>query len=114
MNAPDVMDGFYPLLPYSMHEYYFKNPSVPARLVPTFPFLAPGSYAKSIQCPVLFSICGKDTVAPAATTLAYAKKAPKGVINYYEDMGHFDIYLGEKHDRAWKEYAAFIQKNLPV
>jgi len=114
MNAPDVLDGFYPLIPYSMHEHYFKNQKVPARLVPGFMFLRPGAYAKSVQCPIFFSICGQDSVAPAKQTLAYAKKAPKGVIKVFEDMGHFDIYLGEKHERAWVEYVAFLQKNLPA
>jgi pimeloyl-ACP methyl ester carboxylesterase len=114
MNAPDVLKGFYPLIPYSMHEHYFTNQKVPARLVPGFPFLRPGSYAKNIQCPVLFAVCGKDSVAPAKQTLAYAKQAPRGVIHLFDDMGHFDIYLGERHERAWKEYAAFIQQHLPV
>jgi cephalosporin-C deacetylase-like acetyl esterase len=114
MNAPDVTDGFYPLLPLDKHEYYFKNMTVPARLIASFPLLAPGAHAARIKVPVLFAICGKDTVAPPKTTLAYAKKAPKGVIRYFDDMGHFDIYLGEKHDRAWKEYREFILEALPV
>jgi len=115
MNAPDVMMGFYPLMPLSVHEYYFcEGRKVPARLVPGFPFNRPGSYAKHIKCPAFFAVCGKDTVAPAAQTLAYAKQAPRGVVKLYEDMGHFDIYVGEKHDRAWKEYAAFAQEHLPA
>jgi len=114
MNAGDVVDGFFPLLPLDMHEYYFKNPAVPARLAATLPFITPGSYAKKIQCPVIFGICGKDSVAPAKTTLAYAKQAPKGVIKYYDELGHFDIYLGEPHEMAWKDYSAFIQEHLPV
>jgi len=114
MNADDVMDGFYPLLPLSMHHHYFTNQKVPARLVPLFPLNNPGSYAKHIKCPVYFGICGKDTVAPAKKTLAYAKQAPKGEYTVFDDMGHFDIYLGEKHDRAWEKYSAFIQKALPV
>lgn len=114
MNAPDVLEGFYPLMPFSMRQYYFTNQKVPARLVPTFPLLRPGAYAKNIQCPVLFAVCGMDTVAPAKKTLAYAKKAPKGTLKLYDDMGHFDIYIGEKHETAWKEYAAFMQENLPL
>lgn len=114
MNAPDVLSGFYPLMPYSMHEHYFTQQKVPARLVPGFAFNRPGSHAKNIQCPVFFAVCGKDSVAPAKQTLAYARQAPKGVVKLYDDMGHFDIYVGEKHERAWKEYATFIQQNLPV
>lgn len=114
MNAPDVLSGFYPLIPYSMHEHYFTNQKVPARLIPSFPFNRPGSYAKHIQCPAFFAVCGKDSVAPAQQTLAYAKQAPEGTIKVYEDMGHFDIYIGEKHDRAWKDYAAFATKHLPA
>lgn len=114
MNAPDVLSGFYPLIPISMHEHYFTNQKVPARLVPGFPFNRPGSYAKDIQCPVLFAVCGKDSVAPAKSTLKFARRAPRGVVKLYEDMGHFDIYLGEKHERAWKEYEAFVMEHLPT
>jgi fermentation-respiration switch protein FrsA (DUF1100 family) len=110
MNAHDVHTGFSPLVPATFEPQH----SIPARLVPKMALLRPGAYASKIECPVLFAICGKDTVAPPKPTLKFAQRAPKGVIKYYEDMGHFDIYVGEKHDRAFKDYKEFLQTNLPA
>ncbi|KAB8766473.1 hypothetical protein FH972_026633 [Carpinus fangiana] len=110
MNAPDVIDKYKPLLPtgFEAREHF------PARLIPKMPLLRPGSYAAKVQCPIFFAICANDSVAPAKTTLAYAKKAPKGTIKWYDDMGHFDIYVGEKHERAFKDYTEFLQTNFPA
>ncbi|KAJ5371482.1 Alpha/Beta hydrolase protein [Penicillium cataractarum] len=76
MNAPDVLRTFPPLIP----EGHSFQQRVPARLVLKLPFLRPGCYASDVECPTLFGICGRDSVAPASTTLAYAKAAPNGVI----------------------------------
>lgn len=87
---------------------------VPARLILQLPLLRPGSYASNIQCPILFGICGKDSVAPADATLAYAKKAPKGVIKWYEEIGHFEVYYGDAFQIAIQDYREFLQENLPI
>jgi len=110
MNAPDVMEGFPPLIP----EGFTPQEFVPARIVVKMPTLRPGTYASKIECPIFFAVCGKDTVAPAQTTISHAKKAPKGTIKVYEDMGHFDIYIGEKHERAFKDYSEFLNTHMPA
>ena len=109
MNAPDVLTTFPSLVPDG-HPF---QQTVPARLTLTLPFLRPGSYASEVECPILFGICGTDSVAPAQTTLEYAKKAPKGVIRWY-DVGHFDIYSGPPFEEAMKDYQAFLQEFLPT
>lgn len=85
MNAPDVLSDFPQLIP----EGHSFQQRVPARLTLKFSFLRPGSYSSEVHCPILFAICGRDSVAPAGPTLAYAKTAPKGVIESYLDVGHF-------------------------
>lgn len=110
MNAHDVLDGYVPLVP----EGFEPEPKVPARLIPKMPLLRPGAYAANVQCPLFVAICAKDTVAPAMPTWNYAQKAPKGTVKWYDDMGHFDIYIGEKHERAFADYAAFLKANLPA
>lgn len=110
MNAHDVMTGYQDLVPAG----FDPNDMVPARLIPKMPLLRPGAYAADVKCPILIAICAKDTVAPPKQTLAFAKKAPHGTIKWYDDMGHFDIYVGEKHDRAFKDYAEFLQTNFPA
>lgn len=110
MNAPDVLSTFPPLVPdgHSVQE------RVPARLTLKLPFLRPGSYAPDVRCPILFGICARDSVAPAGTTLAYAKTAPRGVIKWYEDVGHFEIYYGQAFERAMQDYKQFLEECLPV
>lgn len=109
MNAPDVLTDFVPLVPPG-HKI---QDEVPARLILKMPLLRPGSYAADIQCPILFGICGKDSVAPADATLAYAKKAPKGVIKWYE-AGHFEVYYGDAFQTAIHDYREFLRENLPI
>lgn len=84
MNAPDVL---HPLMPISMHEHNFTNQRIPARLLSGFPFNRPKAYAKDAQCPALFDVSGKDSMAPAKPTLKYAKLVPKVVVKFYDDMG---------------------------
>ncbi len=110
MNAPDVWDSWQPLIP----EGFTPLAHVPARIVPTVPTLRPGAYASKVKSPILFAICARDSVAPAGPTLAYAKQAPRGTIKWYDDMGHFDIYVGEKHETAFKDYVEFLHTHLPV
>jgi pimeloyl-ACP methyl ester carboxylesterase len=110
MNAPDVMGTFHRLIPSG----YEIQDEVPARLVLKLPLLRPGSYASKVQCPILFGICGQDSVAPAGPTLKYAKTAPKGVIKWYGDVGHFEVYYGEAYGKAIKDYVEFLQQNIPV
>ncbi|GAC92920.1 hypothetical protein PHSY_000479 [Pseudozyma hubeiensis SY62] len=109
MNAPDV------------HQY---RQLVPPHLQPTFPdYVAarfalhialynPGWSTSSVTCPILFAICGKDSVAPPAPSLTYARNAPKSTIKHYEHMGHFDIYTGDYFDTATSDYLDFLKSNL--
>lgn len=110
MNASDVLTDFPPLVPPG----YEIQGKVPARLITKLPLLRPGSYASDIQSPILFGICGKDTVVPADATLEYAKKAPKGIIKWYGDMGHFEIYYGDAYQKATQDYISFLQEYLPI
>lgn len=104
------MSGYKALVPQDIE----FSTTIPARFISKLPLLRPGSYAAKVSCPIFFAICAKDTVAPPKRTLAYAKKAPKGTIKWYDDMCHFDIYVGEKHERAFKDYVEFLQANFPA
>lgn len=110
MNAPDVEQGYKALIPPNLE---FLD-SIPARFVLKLPLLRPGSYASSVQSPIFFAICGKDSVAPPGPSLSYAQSAKRGTVKHYEDMGHFDIYTGEQFERVTKDYAAFLAEQMPV
>jgi pimeloyl-ACP methyl ester carboxylesterase len=110
MNAHDCLSGCEKLIPAD-----YNHPRViPARFALEIPWERPGSYAKTVKAPILFAICGLDTVAPPKPTLAWAKTAPNATIKWYDGMGHFDIYVGEAFERASADYVEFLQKNLPV
>jgi len=109
MNAPDVMK-YRKLIPPNL-----DDPSkhvVAARFALHIGFYNPGWKTSSVHCPILFAVCGQDSVAPPGPTLSYAKNAPKGTIKHYEHMGHFDIYLGQDFDIATRDYNEFLRNNL--
>jgi fermentation-respiration switch protein FrsA (DUF1100 family) len=110
MNAQDAVAGCKALIP---KDYPYTN-ATPARFILQIAFMKPGSYVPLIKAPILFAICGKDSVAPPGPTLKYAKQAAQATIKWYDDMGHFDIYLGEAFEKAIADYIAFLQEHLPV
>ena len=110
MNAPDVAEGHRPLIPAGV------NPpdEIPARIIMKLPFLCPGAHAAKVTAPIFVAVCALDSVAPPKPTIAYAKQAKRATVKVYDDMGHFDIYVGEKHERAFGDYAAFLKENVPA
>jgi cephalosporin-C deacetylase-like acetyl esterase len=110
MNSPDAMQGYKAILPDGVDHLS----SIPARLLLSLPFLHPGSAAAYVKAPIFFAICAKDNVAPPQVTFEYARKAINGTIKVYEEMGHFDIYIGKNFDIATKDYVEFLKKNLPL
>ena len=109
MNKPDVEKDLPALVPKDLPVV----DRTPARLNLKFLFFRPGAYASSVECPIFFAICKKDSVAPPDTTLSYAKMAPKGVIKEY-DASHFEIYVGEPFKQAIHDYKAFLQEHFPI
>lgn len=73
----------------------------------------PGRKARNVSCPILFSICERDTVAPAGPTQRYAAQAPKGEIRLY-DAGHFDIYVGRDFEVNIADQLDFLTRNVPI
>lgn len=104
------MPGYQALLPPGMTNLEVE--AVPARAALWIPLARPGAYASQVKTPIFFAICAKDTVAPPGPTLKFAKQAPKGTPKSYDDLGHFDIYVGEPFERATKDYVEFYKANL--
>ncbi|TKY89525.1 hypothetical protein EX895_001310 [Sporisorium graminicola] len=109
MNSHDAMT-LYDLVPPHLESEY--KDYIAARLVLHIGFYCPGWKTSKVHCPILFAICGKDSVCPSAPTLSYAKKAPKATIMHYKDTGHFNIYTGANFDMATKDYTKFLRSNL--
>ena len=109
MTAPDVVPGYLGLVPEG---FAFRN-EVAARIALHVLFYRPGRSAAKLQCPVLFCICDTDSVAPAASTLRHAAKAPQSEIKRYPE-GHFDIYKGEPFECVTADQLEFLQRRFPV
>lgn len=111
MTAADALDGYYALVHASgLDQIHIE---VPARIGLQIPLHRPGLRAKDVQCPILFSVCEHDSVAPAKATLRHAARAPKGEVKRY-DTGHFEIYLGAWFERNVADQIAFLRKHVPV
>ncbi|SCV68700.1 BQ2448_821 [Microbotryum intermedium] len=109
MNAHDAERGYLGLVPSN---FSFKD-EVAARVALQIALLYPGANAKNVECPIYFAVCKDDTVAPPASTLKYASKAPRGETKLY-NFGHFSIYQGAGYEEASKDYVRFLKKYLPV
>lgn len=107
MNAPDVEEGFYGLLPPGAE----FDDQVDARIAAHIPVNIPGRKAKDVKVPILFGICTNDTVAPAGPTRRFAAKAPKGEVKEYP-VGHFEVYVGEPFEIAVADYVEFLTRHL--
>ena len=109
MTAPDADSGYLALVPEGLD---FKN-KIPARLALDIPLYSPGKKTPEIQCPVMFCICEKDSVAPSKATLRHARRAPKAEIKTYP-KGHFEIYVGEDFERVVNDQIGFLNRHVPV
>lgn len=107
MNAADVVPGYLGLVPPDLD---FTN-AVAARIGARIPLHYPGRRAKDVQCPIMFSICDNDTVAPAGPTAEYAAEAPRGEIVHYP-FGHFEIYTGSAFETAIVDQTDFFVRHL--
>ncbi|CAO1624322.1 unnamed protein product [Parajaminaea phylloscopi] len=112
MNSHDSMDGYLSLVRPEHHGVFANH--VAARIAVKILFYYPGAKAKHVQCPILFAVCGQDSVAPAKQTLQYAAQAPRGVIKHFEEMGHFSIYSGQQFETAMSSYLQFLDDVMPV
>lgn len=109
MSAPDAMPGYLSLVPNANSHHN----EVAARVALHIPLHRPGRYAADVRCPILFTVCETDTVAPAKATLRHARKAPRHEIHLYP-AGHFEIYLGEPFERIVGDQLAFLQYYVPT
>lgn len=108
MTAPDAEPGYLNLVPSGAK---LRN-EVAARFGLQILTYYPGRRAADLNCPTLFCVCEKDTVAPSGRTLKHVRKAPKGTIKTYPE-GHFDIYVGQAFERVVADQIAFLQRTVP-
>ncbi|WP_233495892.1 alpha/beta hydrolase [Geodermatophilus sp. TF02-6] len=108
MTAPDAESGHLALVPDQPHG--FRN-EVAARVGLSSICHRPGRYTAGISCPVLFTVCDDDTVAPARTTIRHARRAPRAEIRRYP-TGHFDIYCGQAFEQVIDDRIEFLTRHV--
>ncbi len=104
MTTPDAYDGYMSLLP----EGYVHPNKVAARVALRIPFYYPGRSAAALECPALFCVAMKDSVAPSRSTIWHVRKARKGRIKRYR-TGHFDLYLEPWFDEVVADQIEFLR-----
>ncbi len=107
MNTPDAYPGYLRLVPKGAE---LCN-EVTARIGLQVITYRPGRLTSKIACPILFCVCENDSVAPAAPTLRYAAKAPRGEVKTYAE-GHFAIYVDAAFEQVVADQLAFLDKHL--
>jgi fermentation-respiration switch protein FrsA (DUF1100 family) len=109
MSTPDAEPGFAALTP---SETLWEN-RVAARIGLAIGLYRPGRAAARLTCPILFCVCDRDALAPAARTLKYAATTPHAEVRRYP-VGHFDIYVGEVWEQAVADQTDFLTRTLGV
>lgn len=109
MTAPDAKSGYEALMPAG----YDHPDRVAARVALRIPFYNPGRAAASLECPALFCVAMKDSVAPSRSTIWHVRKARKGRIKRYR-TGHFDLYLEPWFEEVVADQVEFLRENVPV
>jgi pimeloyl-ACP methyl ester carboxylesterase len=107
MPTADADAEFTALVPEGQE---FTN-AVAARVAPRIILHRPGRATRRVRAPILFSVCERDSVAPARATLRHAARAPRAEIQRYP-FGHFEIYRGAPFERAVADQLEFLQRHL--
>jgi len=109
MTAPDVVPGYLALSPPGPR----PPDRVAARVALRIPLYYPGRAAASLECPALFCVAMKDSVAPSRSTIWHVRKARHGRIKRYR-TGHFDLYLEPWFDQVVTDQIEFLRETVPV
>ncbi len=107
MATGDAYDGYRAIAPPD-----WRN-ELAARLALHLPLYRPFRHARRLSCPVLILVCGRDSVAPPDAAKKAADRAGgHAELHVYDDMGHFDIYVGEGFKRSSSDQIEFFQRHL--
>lgn len=109
MSSQDAEPGYRAITPP-----HWRN-EMAARLALVLAAYRPIRYADQVTCPALVQVCMNDSVAPARSAIATAKRmGERCQLKCYEGMGHFDIYVGAGFEQAVGDQLRFFDSVLPV
>jgi pimeloyl-ACP methyl ester carboxylesterase len=73
----------------------------------------PGKNMKRVRSPILVCVCEQDSVAPAKSTIAYARQAPRCELKIYP-YTHFSIYIGKPFEDVLGDQLEFLRRVVPT
>lgn len=107
MATGDAYEGYQAIAPPD-----WRN-ELAARLALQLPLYRPLRHARRLRCPILIQVCGRDSVAPPeAAEKAALKAGGRAELRRYDDLRHFDIYVGEGFERSSSDQVDFFQRHL--
>jgi dienelactone hydrolase len=107
LTTPDAEPGYYALLE---PDAAWPN-RVAARIFLSLLWYRPGRSTPGIRCPLLVCVADDDEIAPAASALRAAARAPDHEVRRYPG-GHFDIYQGPVFEREIGDQVDFLRRHL--
>jgi dienelactone hydrolase len=111
MSAGDCYQGFLQLVPAHVAASGLWRNRIAARAGLAVPLYMPGRNAAKIAIPILFAIAEADTIAPASTTHAIAKRVRLAEVKSYPN-GHFDYYQGAGFEQMVTDELEFLTRHL--
>lgn len=107
MNKPDSKPGYLAIVPEGST---WKN-ECPARIMLTFAFYRPISFAGRVKCPAFVLLAEADSLIPVKAVEKLAASLPHSEVARVP-LGHFDVYVGEAFEETVKLEADFLEKHL--
>lgn len=111
MSAADCYDGYRKLVDPELEASGRWHNRICARAGLAVPFYAPGRKAEQIALPILIAIAESDSIAPAKSAHAIAKRAPHAEVKSYPE-GHFDYYQGAGFEEIVSDELEFLKRHL--
>lgn len=106
LSSPEAWDGYQAIATPG-----WRN-QMSARFALTLSMYRPIRLAKQLRSPILVQACMADSVVSPKAAVRVAELARKGELRRYENMGHFDVYVGAGFETLVADQIAFFRRTL--
>jgi fermentation-respiration switch protein FrsA (DUF1100 family) len=85
---------------------------VAARIALRLAFHRPGLHARRLRAPLLVQVLDGETVLSKRAAERAARRSPRGELQRYAGLNHFDVYGGDGFERLFADQLSFAQRHL--
>jgi len=85
---------------------------VAARVALRLAFHRPGRHTRRVRCPILMQLLDDETVLSRRAVERAARRGRFVELKRYDELNHFDVYVGEGFERLFADQLAFLQRHL--